>query len=225
MGSEEYKANGSSAFYIEMWDDIHQTKIRPHVEWAAPDEVPLRIGFCGAHGVGKTKLAKKLSLELDLPLISHVPRTVKGLGLDLNKNATINTQIAVWLGQITEQVEIYEFVTDRTLVDYLAYAKIMVDESGNEIDEFIVNALSNLTFSLFNSQYTIIFYLPPNDEYIKNNGFRSRDKSYQGQVDELIKHYLSCFNVDYFPLQGSELKRHKLAMEYLEDSGLLDREH
>lgn len=221
---DEYVANGSFAFHSQMWENTHQTDIRPHIEWGVPEEVPLRIGISGAHGVGKNKLAKKLAVNLEIPIISHVPRTVKNLGLELNRGGDIFTQVAVWLGQINEQVELFEFVSDRTLIDYLAYSRIMLDSHGSEIDEYLITALCNLTYSLFNSQYTIVFYIPPDNSYIKNNGFRSRDRGYQAEVDELIRYYLSCFNVDYFPLQGSEINKYKLAMDYLEDSGLLEKE-
>lgn len=219
----DYVNNGASAFHAEMWEDNHQKVIRPHIEWSSPDEVPLRIGICGAHGVGKHKLANKLADELELPLIGHIPRTVKNLGLQLNKNADVNTQIAIWLAQINEQVDLFEFVADRTMVETLAYATIML-ENGSDIDKYIINALTNLTMALFNSQYTVVLYLPPTDGPIKNNGYRTRDKKYQKQVDELILHYLSSFNADYFPLSGDEGSQYDLAMEYLNDSGLLDVE-
>lgn len=220
----DYVANGSSFFHVEMWEEKPSTVIRPLIQWSSPEEVPLRIGVCGAHGVGKNKLAKKLAANLELPIITHVPRTIKRLGLELNKGATLETQIAIWLGQINEQIELFEFVSDRTLIDYLAYSTIMLQENKDDVSEYIITALSNLTYSLFNSQYTIVFYIPTDGSYIKNNGFRSRDLAYQSQVDELIRYYLRCFNVDYFPLQGTETGRFRLAMEYMQDSGLLDRD-
>jgi hypothetical protein len=186
--------------------------------------VPLRIGICGAHGVGKNRFAKKIGRELELPVISHIPRTVKNIGFNLNRTADIHTQMAIWLAQINEQVDMFEFVSDRTLIETLAYSKLMVNDSKDKKDAYLVNALTNLTMALFNSQYTVIFYLPTNSEPIKNNGFRNRDLYYQAEIDEQILYYLSCFNVDYFPLQGSEGKRHALAMEYLHDTGLLNRE-
>jgi deoxyadenosine/deoxycytidine kinase len=209
---------------VEMWEDIHQRVIRPHIQWSDPDAVPLRIGICGAHGTGKNKLAKRLGRELDLPVISHVPRTVKNLGLQLNRQADMNTQIAIWLAQINEQIDLFEFVADRTIIETVAYATLMVKDSEDKIDAYIVNAMANMTMALFNSQYTVVFYLPPTNEPIRNNGYRNRDLYYQAEIDKQILYYLSCFNVDYFPLQGNESKRYKLAMEYMADSGLLNLE-
>lgn len=224
MEEEEYRNNGSSAFHVEMWEDSHQRIIRPHIEWASTDDVPLRIGICGAHGVGKARLARRLGEQLDLPVISHIPRTVKNLGLELNKGADIYTQLAIWLAQVGEQVELYEFIADRTIVETLAYATLMVEESEDEMDAYLVNALTNLSMAMFNGQYTIVLYLPPTGELIKNNGFRNRDKQYQEAIDDKILYFLSAFDSDYFPLSGDETAQYKLALEYLNDSGLLDLE-
>lgn len=212
--------DGTSAFHVQMWDDTPDKVIKSLIPWAHPEQTPLRIAIAGAHGTGKTTLARSLNRDVRIPIIERISRTVMELGYDINKKSDIRAQLAMWLAQYHEQLDITEFVTDRCLLTHLAYATWLQRYTDMGIDAHLVNALGNITASVYNEQYTVAFYLPicwP----LRNNGVRSRDKKYQEQIDEIVREYLHAFYVDYLPLPGSSKQKRDDAIGYLKDYGLI----
>lgn len=215
-------SNGSTAFYVDLWEDKTQTQIRSIVGWDDPDLVPMRIGIVGSFGTDKNILARSLADTIGISLIERVPRTVRGMGYELNKDCPLEAVIAMWYGQLAEQYEVPEFVTDHTLLTYAAYANYIATISGTDGQRALVTAMTNATMNIFNEQYSIVFYLPPGQE-IRNNGIRSRNKKFQAEIDSIILKFLTNFDVDYFPLPGDAVQKFDIAMMFLEDAGFLPR--
>lgn len=215
-----YHANGGSAFFADSYLKKEPKQIRGLLN-IEDDDLAVRIGICGAHGTGKSTLARRLSNELNIPLIEQVSRTVKGMGYRINKNSDVLSQVAIWLGQLHEQLEYEHFITDRTLIDHFSYASWLNEHKEFGIDKHIINAMGNITSNIVQSQYSVIFYLPISWS-LKANGIRSTDKRYQQEIDELILRYLNSFDVEYIPLPGSSNKKLDVALNVITDSGLLD---
>lgn len=216
----EYSPNGSSAFIGENWNYTGISSIKGLLNIDNSEGESVRIGLVGAQGVGKTSLASKLATTIDIPLIEQVSRTVKGLGFKINKNSDIKSQIAIWLGQLHEQLSYTNFITDRTLLDHFAYLSWLDKHNDLGIDKYIVRALGNITSGIMYEQYSTIFYLPICWQP-KVNGIRSTDKRYQKEIDEILVYYLNAFGIDFFPLPGSTKHKFDLAMSYIEQTGLL----
>jgi nicotinamide riboside kinase len=223
MANDMYKARGGSAFYAQSWEQRPASRnVRGvlNLEGSA-DGLPVRIGLCGSHGTGKTSLARKLSKEIGIPLIEQVPRTVADMGFHLNEDTTVMSQLAIWLGQVHEQLDYEHFISDRTLLDHYAYATYMVGHRRLGSEKYIINALGNITSNIMYDQYSVIFYLPPK-KTIRGNGVRSTDKTFQQEIDKIILNYLDAWEIEFIPLIGTLSAKAEFAMNYLTDTGILD---
>ncbi len=216
---EEVTSDGTDAFLSQGWFSKESKKVKGFMKWE--DDAPLRIGILGAHGVGKSTLAKRLSLELGLLRIDEVARTLHGLGFKLDTQTTMQTQSLMWLGQFYEELTHEEFVSDRTLIDVLAYTEAHNRILKNKKNNYFISALANVTYEIIESQYTALFYVPIEFK-LHDDGVRNTDPEFQRQINDLILYYLNSFNVDYFPITGSRDKRLTSAIKYLNQTGLLD---
>jgi GTPase SAR1 family protein len=119
----------------------------------------LKIGFCGSHGTGKTTLAKHLSQILKLPLITGLMRsfwTNNGV-YDFEKlppRIRYEFQLLSLQKQIDEESKYQSFITDRTVIDQIAYFVESSEHTQNELESYI----SKCKFSI--DSYSHIFYIP-----------------------------------------------------------------
>jgi adenylate kinase family enzyme len=102
-----------------------------------------KIGFCGAHGTGKTTLAKLVAKKFDHQLIERTHRGAwENMGVadfeKLPKDIRALAQNQLLLAQINREDEFMElgFVADRTVLDVLVYTYICSDMSGSTLDIF-----------------------------------------------------------------------------------------
>jgi energy-coupling factor transporter ATP-binding protein EcfA2 len=119
----------------------------------------LKIGFCGAHGTGKTTLAKHLSQILKLPLITGLMRsfwTNNGV-YDFEKlppRIRYEFQLLSLQKQIDEESKHQSFVTDRTAIDQIAYFVESAQYSDQELNSYIQKCKSSI------DNYTHLFFVP-----------------------------------------------------------------
>lgn len=219
----EYVSNGAKSLLVDLWEDRPTNVVRSIVGWDEPNETPMRIGIVGTFGTDKNILARSIADTLEIPLIERLPRTVKNLGFSINKQADIISIVTMWMAQMAEQAELIEFITDNTILTYIAYANYIAQQERDPQITALVTALTNLTMTAFNEQYSIVLYVAPGPE-IRANGVRSRDKKFQSEIDSLILKFLTNFDVDYFPVMGSPVEKFDLTMMFLDDAGFLPRE-
>lgn len=224
MEDQEWsKFNGASAYYAESWEDIKPTPIQGLLNMDLADNFPCRIGISGAQGSGKYLLASRIAKKLNIPLIEHVPRTVKDMGFTLNKKSDVMAQLTIWLGQLHEQLSFYHFISDHTLIDHYAHMTWVARHTDPGLYRYLVNAIGNITAGVVDEQYSVIFYIPSTPTALmQTNGYRSTDKKYRREIDELILHFLNSFEVEYFPLPGVHNDKYKMAMDHIEGSGMLE---
>ena len=72
-------------------------------------------------------------------------------------------------------------ITDRTIIDVMAFAKCSKSMYPSESDDFC-NFANNMI-----SEYDYIFYVSPNGVNIENNGVRETSAEYRKQIDECIQ--------------------------------------
>lgn len=96
-----------------------------------------RIAFCGSHGTGKSTLLQNISSKLSVPIIDKTIRTFwEGIGVDdfekLPVDVRSSCQYHLLLNQIRREdgEGVEGFVTDRSVLDYLAYTVVSSDMSG-----------------------------------------------------------------------------------------------
>jgi nicotinamide riboside kinase len=213
-------ANGSAAFTIKSWMDPTESPIKSLWEWHRPEDTPLNIVLCGAAGTGKRRLAKALARDLEITCIEGIARSVHKLGGDLNKKSSWEDEFMIFLAQMWEESEYPEWVSAGSMVDIVAYAHYYAEREGSRRSKQIVMALANNVRTISNNDYSVVFYLPLEGQP-KADGVRSVDMAFQREIDRLIHHYLDCFGLDYFPLQGSHQQKQERALHYLSEFGLL----
>jgi nicotinamide riboside kinase len=143
----------------------------------------MKIGFCGTMSVGKTTLVNALK---DLPEFKdYVSRTERSkylmeMGIPLNTDSTLKGQLVFAAERATELMQ-EKIITDRTIIDVLAFAKLSTSMTDGE--KFYLGA----TIQPLMNEYDILFYVSPKGVEIEDNGVRETDAEYRMAIDKEIK--------------------------------------
>ena len=183
----------------------------------------MKIGICGSHGVGKTKIFDEIKLNLsdkfDIEGISEIPRRLTQYFTDndlLKKNNnTFALQNIIMIYQLIEENFVKNnnrslILSDRTLVDHLAYTLLLHNGSMSN-DEMELLKLISIKYL---KTYDIIFYIPIEFELVSDD-VRSGDRIFQKEIDEHIKLFIKDFK--YFTLTGSVNQRSTSAIKIICD--------
>jgi nicotinamide riboside kinase len=143
----------------------------------------MKIGFCGTMSVGKTTLVNALK---DLPEFKdYISRTERSkylmeMGIPLNTDSTLKGQLVFAAERATELMQ-ENIITDRTIIDVLAFAKLSTSMSEGE--KFYLGA----TIQPLMDEYDILFYVSPKGVKIEDNGVRETDAKYRMAIDKEIR--------------------------------------
>ena len=147
----------------------------------------MRIGFCGTVSVGKTTLVKKLAKLpefKDYKFRTERSKYLMELGIPLNTDSTVKGQ-TVFLAERASELMQENIITDRTVIDVMAFAQCSNSMYFYEADDFCEFASHML------KEYDYIFYVSPEGVEIEDNGVRETDLEYRKTIDELITITLS----------------------------------
>jgi len=133
-----------------------------------------KIGICGAHGTGKTTIGTLLSKELKLPFITNTMRSmwVESGVVDFEKlpaDVRAEFQKHAILRQIDRENSegASGFITDRTVIDNLAYTKLSSNMDGVDLKLYTTLAIERVkNYSHF--IYIPIMFEPEKDEMRAN---------------------------------------------------------
>ncbi|NHM28027.1 ATP-binding protein [Desulfofundulus sp. TPOSR] len=180
-----------------------------------------RIAITGAHGAGKTTLAKALSETLGLPLITERARVVAGyMGIGHCRELIRDRALAwrfqeeVLEAQIRAQSEYPGgFVSDRSTLDCIAYFRLYQGDrvNGPEKSRYYYRARFHAWRKL-----DLLVYVPPVVE-VEADGFRLENHAelvdffIREEVDIAEKHGLAVVRVGY----GSVNERVAEVLAYL----------
>jgi nicotinamide riboside kinase len=146
----------------------------------------MRIGFAGTVSVGKTTLVKALQ-ELpefkDYNFRTERSKYLMGLGIPLNTDSTVKGQTVFLAERASELIE-EKIITDRTIIDVMAFTKSAKSISLIEGDKFCDFASSML------KDYDYIFYVSPEGVEIEDNGVREINSGYRDYIDHTITNLL-----------------------------------
>lgn len=160
-------------------------------------EAGLRVALAGAHGTGKTTLARAFSAEYELVELPTPGRLMAARGLPVNESATVVSQCIAWLIQIGLEEETRRWVSMRSLVDVWAYGALAAERTNATlIDAALFEHLTKATRALVVSRYDVLFYLPPRIPLIADD-VRSADPAFQSAVDGKIRGALNTWALDY----------------------------
>jgi nicotinamide riboside kinase len=146
----------------------------------------MRIGFAGTVSVGKTTLVKALQ-ELpefkDYKFRTERSKYLMELGIPLNTDSTVKGQTVFLAERASELIE-ENIITDRTIIDVMAFTKSAKSISVIDGDKFCDFASSMLR------EYDYIFYVSPEGVEIEDNGVREIDSGYRNYIDHTISSLL-----------------------------------
>lgn len=172
----------------------------------------MKIGLCGTMSVGKTTLVNTLK---ELPEFKdYITRTERSkelmaMGIPLNTDSTLKGQ-TIFLAERAGELMIENIITDRTVIDVMAFTQ--ASKSINYVDkEDFINHAKNLI-----SEYDHIFYVSPEGVEIENNGVRETDAEYRDLIDFIIKSTINRYNhriKNLHRISGSTEERIKLIQQ------------
>ena len=174
----------------------------------------MKIGFCGTMSVGKTTLVnalKELTEFKGYTFRTERSKYLRDLGIPLNTDSTVKGQI-VFLAERTAELMNENIITDRTVVDVMAFAQCSKSMSYLDKDHFI-----NLSTCLI-PEYDYIFYISPEGVGIEDNGVRETDSKYRNEIDFTIIRFLDNHHQkikNLIRLEGTTEERIKTVQEAL----------
>jgi nicotinamide riboside kinase len=205
-------------FYLQIPEYIDIDKKFPQL-LSQKNLKPLRIGFIGANSTGKTTLANKIAPLLNLEVLHETASVVVGdLGMQGHSNTSVDTQLAIYFGQLWAELSFKRFVSDRTLLDTVAHTIPAFEKKINEGDlgsKIVCNSLTHAMSVHVNNTYDAIFYLPIEFEAIED-GFRDTDKEFQKKLDDIIVSLVDRYDIKVIELSGSINERLKRALTHLD---------
>jgi GTPase SAR1 family protein len=166
----------------------------------------MKIGFCGTVSVGKTTLVnalKELPEFADYNFATERSKYLRDLGIPLNTDSTLKGQF-IFLAERASELFQENIITDRTIVDVMAFTRLAKSIPYFMGDEFIKAA------SYMISEYDYIFYVSPEGVEIEDNGVRTIDAKYRKEVDKEIQRLLTLYKTKiprYHELSGTTEER------------------
>ena len=163
---------------------------------------PLRIAFVGSSSIGKSTLARAVRNKLKLPLIEETVRTVSNFAeiknvVNIENRERLLLQMSSILYQKFEESKYHEFVSDRSVLDYYAYFKILCEEYANE--NLLENYFHWMEENIFN--YSHIFVLSCEVFNVENDGFRFTDNELNQKIEQFILQHLNKYSIKYHVIQ------------------------
>ncbi len=128
------------------------------------------------------------------------------LGIPLNTDSTLKGQ-TVFLAERCGELMQDNIITDRTIIDVMAFAKCSESMYYFEADDFC-NFASHML-----SEYDYIFYVSPEGVEIEDNGVRETDADYRDTINNMINKLINKYNhriKNLHTLSGSTEERIKL---------------
>jgi GTPase SAR1 family protein len=166
----------------------------------------MKIGFCGTVSVGKTTLVnalKELPEFANYNFATERSKYLRDLGIPLNTDSTLKGQF-IFLAERASELFQENIITDRTIVDVMAFTRLAKSIPYFMGDEFIKAA------SYMISEYDYIFYVSPEGVEIEDNGVRTIDAKYRKEVDKEIQRLLTIYKNKiprYHELSGTTEER------------------
>ena len=150
----------------------------------------MKIGFCGTMSVGKTTLVNELKTFpefKDYTFRTERSKYLRDLGIPLNTDSTLKGQ-TIFLAERAAELLQENIITDRTVIDVMAFTSLADSIDFNELEDF-----ENLAAN-FIEDYDYIFYVSPEGVDIEDNGVRETNAEYRDLVDLSINKFLDRYS-------------------------------
>ena len=174
----------------------------------------MKIGLCGTMSVGKTTLVNALKLLpefKDYTTRTERSKELMAMGIPLNTDSTFLGQ-TVFMAERANELLIENIITDRTIIDVMAFAQASKSMDWPDKEAFYAYAIRLI------KGYDYIFYVSPEGVEIEDNGIRETNAEYRDEIDIIIRHILSQQKhriKNYGVLEGSTEERIEQMLEVL----------
>lgn len=169
----------------------------------------MKIAIVGAHGTGKTTLAKALAEKLNYRHIPDIVRQAYERKFVINEQTPPETQFWILSKQLELERNTEEpWVSDKSLFDNVVYGSLCI------ADKEVVNVIRKIV--LANARYDLIFYLPI-EFPLADDGLRSLNADFQKNVDAAFRGLLREMKLEYFELAGTAEERVSKALELIKN--------
>lgn len=169
----------------------------------------MKVYFSGSHSTGKSTLTRYVSQKYHLPMISETARMILSeqelqvdtLRYDLDMVDKYQQQ--VFDRQIIEEKKHSAFVSDRSIVDILAYAA----QHARILPHLMKSSELQSQLSILNKPESILFFVRPSQATLRADGVRE-SLNWDGVVaiDAQIKLLLKMFNLKHFTIQTDNMQ-------------------
>lgn len=180
----------------------------------------MRIGILGPPGADKSRVARAIGAEFDLPVVdNYVQRLQKSTDLALGPWSTYGEMFMVAGVRAAAEIKHENSVTVGTIMDTMVYAMIHSDVLVQRNEEhrqalFVTaqTAIQGLTmWSKEAFTYDLSFLIPYNDEQVKGKG------PWERALNEAYPVVLEAFELPLVvPLGGETKDRIKIAKEIIQ---------
>jgi len=146
----------------------------------------MKIGLCGTMSVGKTTLVhalQQLPEFKDYMFRTERSKYLMSQGIPLNTDSTLKGQ-TVFLAERAMELMQENIITDRTIIDVMAFARASKSMDHNEKYDFEQLA------TLLIKEYDYIFYVSPKGVDMEDNGVRETDIEYRNLIDSTITNFI-----------------------------------
>lgn len=171
-----------------------------------------RLIFVGAQGTGKTTMLRHF-LDKPFDTITEVVRKMAKEGMPINQCGYIETQDKVYAEYFKLLSQQHSYVSDRGLVDVIAYTLDAQKRAFNEMREdrlqmFNLTAMQMACLLQFNENNPDVVYCYfPIEFDVVADGVRSVDEDYRREIDDNIRTILKWAQIDYIEIRGTEEER------------------
>ena len=195
-------------------------------DWAST--MPMHIILIGAHGTGKSTLAKAISEQLGIPVTESVARAVKKSfetifieAPDAKELALQNTLCELSRWDFTRWKECINVMT-RCPLDTLAYARVNArnatgpaKEGFQIIHDHHLRKFKQDEASQQMLKQSVFLYLPI-EFPLEQDGVRPMDVEYQKQVDAAMRQLIYELDITPIVVSGTVEERMRTFMDHLE---------
>ena len=169
----------------------------------------MKVYFTGAQSSGKSTLARFISDKTNSPLLFEVARQIlaeKEIPLDsLRANFELINQFQkeIFYRQIKEEQKEQNFVSDRSLIDALAYTA----QHTSLFNELVHSDECKEYIKKLKQPDSFVFFVRPHKYMLKQDGIReSLDWEGVIAIDSMIKMLLQLFGIRYFDIHTGSIQ-------------------
>lgn len=179
----------------------------------------LKLAFTGSHSTGKTTLLSDIRSELENEIkVNYITEVARGIirrGYPLNMDANVDSYVHYINDQLNAEIanmkECSLFISDRTLLDPVAYAVVNAKLPRPYIPDYFIDMMKNV-WLLEQKKYDLYVYFPV-EFPMDFDGVRPFDEKYRNDIDEAIRYLLEENRINHITISGNREKRKKIMIE------------